>query len=278
MRRLLTSRWALTPPASQTWWACSLCASACMRLLPPGPLPSWATHAHAACAADMPFPLCHISPCHTRLVPLSDVPPLDSRQDADAFNQPLSFDTSSVTDMDGMFAVRFRLCAFCPHSRAGPHTRTPRALLIRPSLCVPHLRATRVVPLSAAPFGLSAGCACFQPAAERKHLQRHRHEPHVLCALPPTPSAPTPELGHTRTLRALLIRPSLRATSPCHTRRPSVDCPLWTRQATAYAFNQPLSFDTSSVTDMSLMFNVRFRLRLLPPLPSWATHARRVRC
>ena len=30
----------------------------------------------------------------------------------------------------------------------------------------------------------------------------------------------TPELGHTRSPRALLIRPSLCATSPCHTRFP----------------------------------------------------------
>ena len=56
-----------------------------------------------------------------------------------------------------------------------------------------------------------------------------------------------------------------------------IECPLRTRQDAA-AFNQPLSFDTSSVTDMSYMFGVRFRLRLLPSLPSWATHARRVRC
>ena len=54
-------------------------------------------------------------------------------------------------------------------------------------------------------------------------------------------------------------------------------CPLWTRQF-ADRFNQPLSFDTSSVTDMSDMFHVRFRLRLLPSLPSRATHARRMRC
>jgi len=65
--------------------------------------------------------------------------------------------------------------------------------------------------------------------------------------------------------------------SVCHTRLPLPDAPFWTRQR-AYAFNQPLSFDTFSVTDMSNMFIVRFRLRLLPPRPSWATHARRVRC
>ena len=42
-------------------------------------------------------------------------------------------------------------------------------------------------------------------------------------------------------------------------------------------FNADISsWDTSSVTDMSRMFEVRFRLRRLPPLPSWATHARRV--
>jgi len=44
-------------------------------------------------------------------------------------------------------------------------------------------------------------------------------------------------------------------------------------------FNADISsWDTTSVTDMSVMFYVRFRRRLLPPLPSWATHARRVRC
>ena len=36
------------------------------------------------------------------------------------------------------------------------------------------------------------------------------------------------------------------------------------------------SWDTSSVTDMSFMFQVRFHLRLLPTVPSSATHARRV--
>ena len=34
-------------------------------------------------------------------------PPFDSLQGAPAFNQPLSFDTSNVTDMSLMFAVRF---------------------------------------------------------------------------------------------------------------------------------------------------------------------------
>ena len=44
-------------------------------------------------------------------------------------------------------------------------------------------------------------------------------------------------------------------------------------------FNADISnWNTSSVTTMNNMFRVRFRLRLLPSLPSRATHARRVRC
>ena len=44
-------------------------------------------------------------------------------------------------------------------------------------------------------------------------------------------------------------------------------------------FNADISsWETYSVTDMRDMFYVRFRLRLLPSLPSRATHARRVRC
>jgi hypothetical protein len=135
------------------------------------------------------------SPCHTRF-PLSDVP-LWTRQYAYAFNQPLSFDTSRVTDMSYMFYVRFRLRLFCPAAlpSCGPHTRMPRR---------------------------------------------------VRCFAAPFPSVPSP----LRATRASLCRMS-----------------LWTRQY-ASAFNQPLSFDTSSVTDMSGMFEERFRLRLLPPLPT----------
>ena len=44
--------------------------------------------------------------------------PLDSRQDADAFNQPLSLDTSSVTSMRYMFEVR-SAPAHATHSPVG---------------------------------------------------------------------------------------------------------------------------------------------------------------
>ena len=57
---------------------------------------------HAACAAvARRFP-----PPPARTSPRIVCPRFDSRQDASAFNQPLSFDTSSVTTMYYMFHVR----------------------------------------------------------------------------------------------------------------------------------------------------------------------------
>ena len=56
---------------------------------------------HAACVAATQRP--HAS----RATPLpASHARLSTRQAASAFNQPLSFDTSSVTDMHGMFRVR----------------------------------------------------------------------------------------------------------------------------------------------------------------------------
>ena len=113
---------------------------------------------------------------------------------ADAFNQLLSFDTSSVIHISYMFNVRFRACVPSLNTLPSWAARTPRALPSLPS--VPHLRDTRI----------------------------------SLC----------------------------------------IGCPLRTRQG-AIAFNQPLSFETSSVIDISHMFYVRFRLRLLPTPELWAT-------
>jgi hypothetical protein len=53
-------------------------------------------------------------------------------------------------------------------------------------------------------------------------------------------------------------------------------CRMLPSEQYALAFNQPLSFDTSSVTSMRRMFNVRFRLRILPTLAG--PHTRRMRC
>ena len=67
---------------------------------------------HNAC------PHLSVIPAHTS--PLIACPPFNSRQYASVFNQPLSFDTSSVTTMYGMFYVR--------SARALPPTALSRAL------------------------------------------------------------------------------------------------------------------------------------------------------
>jgi surface protein len=96
-------------------------------------------------------------------------PPCGTRQYASAFNQPLSLDTSKVTNMGHLFQVR--------SARAATLTR------IQPARCLITARPTRV------------------PS--------------------PGPQSPPP--------------------------------PPDTRQSASY-FNQPLSLDTSSVTDMSWLF------------------------
>ena len=118
----------------------------------------------------LPSPSPHVAPLLMLL--------LSTRQDASSFNQPLSFDTSSVKDMGYMFNVRF--------ARALPAASTD---------------------------GSSLRTACAAAATPR-----------------PPVSWPA--------------------------RRPSSYASLLTRQY-ASSFNQPLSLDTSSVTDMTYMFMVR---------------------
>ena len=135
-------------------------------------------------------------PHASRLAPLPPriaCPPSDSAQGATAFNQPLSFDTSSVTTMYAMFAVR--------SARAlGPQALSESGLL---------------------------------PV-------------HVSCVPPPHHTGP----------------PAFRlAPLP-----PASHAPSLTRQY-ASAFNQPLTFDTSSVTAMNSMFYVRSPRVPLAPKP-----------
>ena len=66
--------------------------------------------------------------------------------------------------------------------------------------------------------------------------------------------------------------------SPAASRHPGqtsqrTACPSFDSRQDAKAFNQPLSFDTSNVKDMSYMFGVRFRLPW-PPACSWALPVR----
>ena len=103
-----------------------------------------------------------------------------TRQEASAFNQPLSFDTSKVTNMYSMFRVRPSR-ALAPDSLESAFPRACR------------LRRRRLTP-----------CPASRPAP-----------------------------------------------------RPVSHVPLPSTRQYAYAFNQPLSFDTSKVTNMEAMFHVR---------------------
>ena len=125
----------LAPPASQPCTACSTCA-------PPRALSQSAVEPAPARCVNRDRP-----PPPARTSPRTACPPFDSRQSASAFNQPLSFDTTSVTSMYGMFRVRSSPCpapnlqsspaphAACPAiarrlPSAGPHPRpAPHALL-----------------------------------------------------------------------------------------------------------------------------------------------------
>ena len=61
---------------------------------------------HAACAAVVR----RLLPADWYASPCTACPPFDSSQKASAFNQPLSFNTSGVTDMREMLAVRSSPC------------------------------------------------------------------------------------------------------------------------------------------------------------------------
>ena len=95
------------------------------------------------------------------------------------FNADISsWDTSSVTDMAFMFRVRFA-CALPSASKVGaslllaPPTAPPH-----PPACLPACRPSAY----ASPF-YSAARVRVQPAAEPRHVQRHRHGGDVSRAL-----------------------------------------------------------------------------------------------
>ena len=139
----------------------------------------------------------------------------DSRQGGSAFNQPLSFDTSSVTSMYSMFHVRFSPCP-APNLPSSP---LPNAVRAPPSPAAlpppgPHLAAHRMpsVRLPAVRFGV-------QPAAELRHVQRHEHGLHVRGAFLPVPCSqsavkPSPERCAPRRRARHLPRPPWPAPCP----------------------------------------------------------------
>ena len=184
---------------------------------------------------------------------------------ASAFNQPLSFDTSKVTDMGYMFAVVRSARALAP-------TALSRAFPVR-AACVgttqrPH--ASRAVPPSPASHArLSTRQGAFGPPFQAFnqplsfdtskvtnmgymfHVRSARAlDPHSLESGPPRAC---------RLRRRHPQRPHASRAAPL----PTPHARLSTRQG-AFAFNQPLSFDTSKVTSMGGMFAVRSARALAP--------------
>eukprot|EP00964_Phaeocystis_antarctica_P085852 scaffold54296_cov36-Phaeocystis_antarctica.AAC.4 len=85
--------------------------------------------------------------------------------------------------MYGMFAVRSAPCP-APNLQPAP---LHAACTAPQSPAAFHLPLRTLAPHRMPSFQLSAGCVGVQPAAELRHLQRHGHELHVLCALLPMP-------------------------------------------------------------------------------------------
>jgi hypothetical protein len=168
-----------------------------------------------------------------------------------AFNQPLSFDTSNVTDMTGMFQVR-----------------SARALTL-----TPWVGPSPSMPLAPPPPPGS------HLAPHRMPLPSTRQEAQAFNQLLSFDTSKVTHMGtmfFVRSARALAPTSLESGLPPCMRRRrptpsrlpartsPRIACPsLSTRQRTD-VFNQPLSFDTSEVTLMGWMFSVRSARALTP--------------
>ena len=111
---------------------------------------------------------------------------LYTRQGASGFNQPLSLDTSSVTGMSSMFSVRSaRALPAAPIAGSS----SPRAVAC--AAASPRLPATGPAchPSSDASLFDPTGRVFVQPAAEPRHVQRHKHGVHVSGALRACPGS-----------------------------------------------------------------------------------------
>ena len=161
-------------------------------------------------------------------------------------------------------------CSGCAPSRAlslyALHTvalsplhklRAPRSPASSPVSRPAHSSLRTVYMLCLRPSTARGG---LQPASELRHFPRHKHVRHVLGELLPAPSPPCD-------LQSLPLFPvyarcactadspaASPASRPAARLSPCVPC-LRDRRQGARAFNQPLTFDLSSITDMSYIFN-----------------------
>ena len=96
----------------------------------------------------------------------------------------------------------------------------------------------------------------LQPAAQLGHVPRHGHGLHVLRALLPVPASQicSRALSPACCARTAIAR---RVPPPGPQPAPRTVCPACDPRQYAMAFNQPLSWDTSRVTNMYCMFLVR---------------------
>ena len=160
-----------------------------------------------------------------------------------------------------------RACPWPPSLESGLFRACP--------LCAAHTTgppASRLAPLppriACPPFDSTARVG-LQPAAELRHLQRHDHALHVQRALSARALAPQ-ALSRAFSVHATFVvpppHPQALPPSGSHTSPHASHALPLTRQY-ASAFNQPLSFDTSSVTEMSYMFSVRSPRVPMAPKP-----------
>ena len=208
---------------------------------PPTPCPPQSLQSRAPLHAACPAVGRRLSPPGPQLAPHRVPCFCNPRQVAKAFNHPLNWNTSSVTNMATMFYVR-----------ASPLPYTAPQSAVTPLLCLP---CTQLAPHRMPCLRPSAASEPVQPAARLRHVPRHEHVPHVRSAHLPAPCAPNlqscPPLHAARTAIARRLPPPGPQLAP-HRVRPACD----PRQG-AYTFNQPVSFDTSSVTNMDWIFEVR---------------------
>ena len=114
----------------------------------------------------------------------------------------------------------------------------------------------------------SAGRDGLQPAPELGHLRRHGHELHVYGALLPAPRPPQPAVAALSPARCMHTPRSPAASRLPARSLPRTVCPACDPRQYARAFNQPLSWDTSRVTDMRYTFYVRCFSRAYPARPA----------
>jgi hypothetical protein len=181
---------------------------------------------HATCAATpfhaRPPPGPHLAPHRVR-------PPFDSRQKANSFDQPLSnFDTSTVTDMVGMFYVRSAR-ALAPPALIGPCSPcTPVRLRRNQPTCtlfrLPARTSLRIVRPPFDSIGRARKCSTSRSAASTRPRSRAWNE----CS------------------RCASDGPALRATCPDTAPRPPASRSAPRSASHSYGILMPSPFDSAA--------------------------------